>query len=352
VAQFLPGVDRFLKFWEKHGSRALRRKASERAAEWMLARCENSDGLGAIYPPMMYAIMALDVLGYPAGPSRQPGSPLPVRAADDRRRRALPVPAVLLADLGHRHRRLRGRRIWRAGKPGQTIAAARVAPRRRLAALQRSPRKGDWSVKRPAPSLPAGILRIPQRVTTRISTTRPWSCWRSARRAVRTRRRKRPASGARSTGFWPCRSRDGGWAAFDADNNWEFLKPGPVRRPQRHARSHLPDITGRVLEALGAHGPGPDHPRREARRGLAGAQPAARWKLVRPLGRGVHLRHLLRAARPARRRKRPRSPRPARRRMAALHSERRRRLGRKLRQLRPRLLRAAAQHAIANRLGD
>ena len=32
----------------------------------MLARCENSDGLGAIYPPMMYAIMALDALGYPA----------------------------------------------------------------------------------------------------------------------------------------------------------------------------------------------------------------------------------------------------------------------------------------------
>ena len=36
-----------------------------RAAEkWMLARFANSDGLGAIYPPMMYAIMALDVLGY------------------------------------------------------------------------------------------------------------------------------------------------------------------------------------------------------------------------------------------------------------------------------------------------
>ena len=63
---FFLGADRFLKFWEKHGSRALRRKALRAAEQWMLARCENSDGLGAIYPPMMYAIMALDVLGYPA----------------------------------------------------------------------------------------------------------------------------------------------------------------------------------------------------------------------------------------------------------------------------------------------
>ena len=30
----------------------------------MVERFEMSDGLGAIYPPMMYAIMALDVLGY------------------------------------------------------------------------------------------------------------------------------------------------------------------------------------------------------------------------------------------------------------------------------------------------
>ena len=30
----------------------------------MIERFEGSDGLGAIYPPMQYAVMALDVLGY------------------------------------------------------------------------------------------------------------------------------------------------------------------------------------------------------------------------------------------------------------------------------------------------
>jgi len=85
------------------------------------------------------------------------------------------------------------------------------------------------------------------------------------------------------------------------------------------------DITGRVLEALAAHGLGRDH----AACGSAawnGCPPSgSRWKLVRPVGRGVHLWHLLRrcAGLAASGGKRPRSPRPARRRMAALRSERR-----------------------------
>ena len=31
----------------------------------MLERMKHAEGLGAIYPPMQYSIMALDVLGYP-----------------------------------------------------------------------------------------------------------------------------------------------------------------------------------------------------------------------------------------------------------------------------------------------
>ena len=92
-------------------------------------------------------------------------------------------------------------------------------------------------------------------------------------------------------------SRDGGWAAFDADNNWEFLSHVPFADHNAMLDPTCADITGRVLEALAAHGLGREPSGRSARRGLAGAHAAAGWKLVRPLGRGVHLRHLLRAAR-------------------------------------------------------
>src|SRR5205807_753639 len=65
-------IDRFLKVWERWGPRSIRERAIRAAERWVLERFEHSDGLGAIYPPMMYAIMALDVLGYPEDhPARQ-----------------------------------------------------------------------------------------------------------------------------------------------------------------------------------------------------------------------------------------------------------------------------------------
>src|ERR1035438_3929430 len=54
-------------------------------------------------------------------------------------------------------------------------------------------------------------------------------------------------------------SRDGGWAAFDADNNWEFLSQVPVADQNAMLDPTCADITGRVLEALAAHGLGRDH---------------------------------------------------------------------------------------------
>ena len=97
-----------LKFWEKHGSEASARKADPRSAS---AGCWSarsySDGLGAIYPPMMYIIMALDLLGYSARPSGSRRGRAPVRAAAGGRRRAVLLPALLLAGLGHGDRRVR-----------------------------------------------------------------------------------------------------------------------------------------------------------------------------------------------------------------------------------------------------
>jgi squalene-hopene/tetraprenyl-beta-curcumene cyclase len=54
-------------------------------------------------------------------------------------------------------------------------------------------------------------------------------------------------------------SRDGGWAAFDADNDWQFLNHVPFADHNAMLDPTCPDITGRVLEALGAHGVSNDH---------------------------------------------------------------------------------------------
>ena len=57
-------ADRVLKLWERRGMKDIRAKAVREAEKWMLERMRGADGLGAIYPSIMYSIMAMDVLGY------------------------------------------------------------------------------------------------------------------------------------------------------------------------------------------------------------------------------------------------------------------------------------------------
>ena len=57
--------DRILKLWESYGFARIRKAAIRKCEHWMLEHMKHADGLGAIYPPMQYSIMALDVLGYP-----------------------------------------------------------------------------------------------------------------------------------------------------------------------------------------------------------------------------------------------------------------------------------------------
>ena len=60
---------------------------------------------------------------------------------------------------------------------------------------------------------------------------------------------------ARAAGFlWSNQGSDGGWAAFDVDNNWVPLSYVPFADHNAMLDPACPDITGRVLEALCAYG--------------------------------------------------------------------------------------------------
>jgi len=62
-------------------------------------------------------------------------------------------------------------------------------------------------------------------------------------------------------------SKDGGWAAFDADNNWTPLSHMPFADHNAMLDPTCPDITGRVLEAICTSGGlAADHP--AVRRGV------------------------------------------------------------------------------------
>ncbi len=69
-AVFFRAVDWLIHTVERSGFLPMRRRALERATRWMEERFEGSDGLGAIFPPMMNSVMALVCVG------RELGDPL------------------------------------------------------------------------------------------------------------------------------------------------------------------------------------------------------------------------------------------------------------------------------------
>jgi squalene-hopene/tetraprenyl-beta-curcumene cyclase len=254
-------IDRMLKWWEAHGSKSLRRKAIQQAEAWMLERFQASDGLGAIYPPMMYAIMALDVLGYPPGhPARQ---------------EALRQFENLITDDGRRPFFFQPcfSPIWDTAITGYALGEADL-PELTSSALRRAGdwilqkeirRKGDWSVKRPHTEPSGWAFEFNNEFYPDIDDTA------MVMLALKHTRASRPDAqqACEKRAFdWllAMQSRDGGWAAFDVDNNWEFLSHVPFADHNAMLDPTCPDITGRVLEGLAAHSLPSSHP--AVRRGV------------------------------------------------------------------------------------
>jgi len=278
-------VDALLKLWEKHGPRAVRETAIRRAEQWILERTRYSDGLGAIYPPMMYTIMALDLLGYP--PDH------PDRAEAERQF------FKLMVDDGERFFfQPCFSPVWDTAIASFALGASGAVP---LEALRPAAdwllakevrRKGDWAVKRPGVEPSGWFFEFANEHYPDIDDTfRPWT----------TGGGGAPGRGL-AAGHAVVRWRLGG---VRRRQQLGVSGQGPVRRSQRDARSHLP----------GHHrqGSGSALRVRFARRSSGGA-PGSRLpgpdaetgrQLVRPLGGEPYLRDLPRAARVAGRRRRP-----------------------------------------------
>ena len=61
---FFVWVDGLLRLYESYPIKSLRKKALKKAERWMIEHMDGEGGLGAIYPAMAYSIFALRALGY------------------------------------------------------------------------------------------------------------------------------------------------------------------------------------------------------------------------------------------------------------------------------------------------
>jgi squalene-hopene/tetraprenyl-beta-curcumene cyclase len=239
-------LDRGLKLWERHGSEHIRKKAIREAERWMVERFEMSDGLGAIFPPMMYAVMALDVLGY------SEDHPL--------RREAVRQFETLMVDDGRRFFfQPCFSPVWDTAIAMLALAESGVDSRDSLRRgadwlLSKEVRsKGDWSVKRPNTEPSGWYFEFANEFNPDIDDSAMVML--GLANAQASDSQAQLACHRRAVKWMlDMQSKDGGWAAFDADNNWQFLSQVPFADHNAMLDPSCADITGRVLEALGAHG--------------------------------------------------------------------------------------------------
>jgi squalene-hopene/tetraprenyl-beta-curcumene cyclase len=252
IAAVFLQADRVLKLWERRGLKDIRARAIREAEKWMLDHMRFSEGVGAIYPSMMYAIMAMDALGY----DRDHPDLLEAIKQFDRlilesndRLEFQPCfspvwdTAIAMFALGE----------LRAGSPDRMRVAADWLLDKEIR------RKGDWSVKRPDLTPSGWAFEFMNDFYPDIDDTAMVLLALEHAQASDPERQKRVERRAIQW-LLGMQSSDGGWAAFDVDNNWQLLNKVPFADHNAMLDPTCPDITGRVLEALARRGLDREHP--------------------------------------------------------------------------------------------
>jgi squalene-hopene/tetraprenyl-beta-curcumene cyclase len=272
-AVFFRGVDRVLKACDAVGLRPLRGRAVMAGRRWMLERFEGSDGLGAIFPPIVWSIVALRAIGC------DDGSPEVQECWRQLERLVEPQP-----DGTTRLEPCRSP-VWDtaisvraladaagAGLDGAAIDAARVAEAVDWLLDREVRSAGDWtqSAGRTPPS--GWCFQYANRFYPDVDDTAmvliALATWRetlgeaAAQTPAGRRRLERIAAAVARAIPWleAMQNADGGWGAFDRDNDCELLCRVPFADHNAMIDPSSPDLAGRVLEAFGRLGLRQGHP--------------------------------------------------------------------------------------------
>ena len=235
-------ADRLVKLWERRGLETIRRNAIRQAEDWMLSRFRFSDGLGAIYPSIMYSIMAMEALGY------ERDQPDFVEALTQFQR-------LIMESEDRIQFQPCFSPVWDTAIAAFALGEAANTPPDALTRaadwlLDREiRRKGDWSVKRPDLRPSGWAFEFANEFYPDIDDTAMVLL--ALMHAKASDPERQSAAELRAIRWLiGMQSADGGWAAFDADNNWKVLNKVPFADHNAMLDPTCPDITGRVMEAL------------------------------------------------------------------------------------------------------
>jgi squalene-hopene/tetraprenyl-beta-curcumene cyclase len=250
---FFLALDRGLKFYERLPWKPLRQRALREAKSWVLEHTERSEGLGTIYPAMMNCIFSLVAMGY------GPDDPLTCRETrefarfeieDEETIRLQPcvspvwdtaIAMVALEEAG----------VAPDG-PALVQAADWILSKQILG-------PGDWQVKNKDAEPGGWAFEFRNDFYPDVDDT---AFVLMALQRVKFPDAKRMEAATRRGVQWllSMQNRDGGWGAFDRDNDRRFLCNIPFADHNAMIDPSTADVTARVLECLGRFGWPTDHP--------------------------------------------------------------------------------------------
>ncbi len=250
---FFLGVDRILKGLDCVVPRSWRKKGLQAAHRWILEHFEDSDGLGAIFPPMIYSIIALKALGYD-----DDSQPMlwAKRHLDD----------LLIEEDGEVRIQPCVSPVWDtaittiamadAGAPSYHPAILRAV---RWLLSKEVRRKGDWSVRKPGVEASGWHFQFRNEFYPDIDDT-AMVLLALRRSALADDPQAQEATRRGVNWLLSMQNKDGGWAAFDADIDNQILTKVPFADHNAMLDPSCADITARIVELLGGMDYRPDHP--------------------------------------------------------------------------------------------
>jgi len=240
-------IDRGLKLYEKLPWKPLRRRALREAKAWMLAHMERSEGLAAIYPAMMNSIFALMALGHgPDDPitSREISefSRFEIEEGDTIRMQPCvsPVWDTCIAMVS----------LEEAGLPADHPALVKAADWM-LSKQVLGP--GDWQFKNKDAEPGGWAFEFRNDFFPDVDDT---AFVLMALQRVKHPDPQRMETAVRLGIQWllSMQNQDGGWGAFDRDNDRKLFCNIPFADHNAMIDPSTADVTARVVECLGRFG--------------------------------------------------------------------------------------------------
>ena len=245
-------LDQLLRWSEPYFPKGLRKRAIDRAVAFVEERLNGEDGLGAIYPAMAYSAIMFDTLGY----GRQDPRMVQVMKAIDRllvirEDEAYCQPCVSpVWDTG-----LAAHALMEVG--GEASAPPVRAGLAWLEPLQITDVAGDWAVHKPHVRPGGWAFQYANAYYPDVDDTAvvAMAMDRAAGQGPDDRGSEYKTAIARAREWIEgLQSANGGWGAFDADNDYDYLNYIPFADHGALLDPPTADVTARCLSMLGQLG--------------------------------------------------------------------------------------------------